>query len=229
MQEVPWSTFAKKWPTQFKQGEHVTIIGPTGSGKTLLAQELVKPRSFVVATGVKHKDESLERLMKQNWVRVGNWKDKPRSAQRVVLWPKEDDISKVREVHRNVFSNMLSDVYKKGSWAIWTDELRYMTDIIGLRKEYILMYVAARSNRISLISSAQRPSHVPLEAYSQAQHLVLFRTGDERDLARAGGLNGSNSKQVAATVSNLPHHHFLHVNLNTGEQTISTLQLEKGK
>lgn len=228
-ENVEWPAFAKQWPSQFRQGQHVTIIGPTGSGKTLLAQELIKPRSHVVATGVKHKDESMSQLTKQRWLRLNKWQDKPRNATRLLLWPKESDITKVQAVHKETFSYLLQDVYKKGSWCIWTDELRYMTDMIGLKKAYQLMYVAGRSNNISLVSAAQRPSHVPLEAYSQAQHLILFRTGDERDLQRAGGLNGNNAKQVSAAVADLPFHHFLHVNLMTGKQTISTLRKEENE
>lgn len=102
-----------------------------------------------------------------------------------------------------------------------------MTDILGLKRAFQLMYVAGRSNLISLVSAAQRPSHVPLEAYSQASHLILFRTGDERDLVRMGGLNGVNAKQVASTVATLPKHVFLHVNQDTGEQTISKLAIGK--
>ena len=222
--EMPWPKFVSGWPNEFRQGQHVTIIGPTECGKTLLSQELVKPRSRVVACGVKHVDESMHQLLKGEWVRVNRWQDRPRSCQRVLVWPKEADIDKVEGVHREVFTRLLADIYKRGGWCIWTDELRYMTDIIGLRKRYQLMYIAARSNHISLVSAAQRPSHVPLEAYSQAAHLILFRTGDERDLARVGGLNGISAKQVSATVATLPFHSFLHVNLRDGRQTVSTLE-----
>ncbi len=197
------------------------MIGPTGCGKTVLSERLVEARQYVVATGVKHKDESLSKLLKGKWIRISDWKKKPRTAERIVLWPSVSDITQVADVHRRVFLTMLADIYKVGGWCIWTDELRYMTDILGLKKPYVQMYIAARSNNVSLVSAAQRPAHVPLEAYSQASHLFLFRTGDERDLVRMGGLNGVNAKQVAATVAQLPKHHFLHVNLDTGTQTIS--------
>lgn len=221
---MEWDTFIQQWPSRFKQGQHVTIIGPTGSGKTVLGRELVKARSFVVATGIKYVDESLSDLLKDDWIRVTRWKDKPRSAQRIILWPKDDNLATVQDTHRRVFTELLQDVFKKGRWCIWSDELRYMTDLIGLKRPYVQLYVTGRSNLISLVSAAQRPSHVPLEAYSQAQHLFLFRTGDERDLTRMGGLNGANAKQVAMTVSELPYHHFLYVNLTNGEQIISTVK-----
>lgn len=222
--EIEWAQFLEQWPRRFKQGQHVTIIGPTGSGKTVLARELVEARKYVVGLGIKFKDESLEDLLKRGWLRIGKWSKRPRSATRILLWPKENDLSKIRDTHRNVFGSLLQDVFKTGSWTIWTDELRYLTDIVGLKKEFVQLYVTGRSNYISLVSAAQRPSHVPLEAYSQAQHLFLFRTGDERDLTRMGGLNGTDAKQVAQTVANLPLHHFLYVDLTNGDQYISTVK-----
>lgn len=224
MNQTPWSEFIDEWPHQFGQGEHVTVIGPTGCGKTLLSKELVECRDWVVATGVKHKDSSMSILQKQGWKRCDRWKDRPKGQKRVLLWPKEANLDNVERVQQRIFKELLQDVYKRGGWCVWTDELRVMTDILGLRKPYQHMYIAGRSNAISLVSAAQRPSHVPLEAYSQAQHLFLFRTGDERDLSRVGGLNGVNAKQVSQTVAELPFHHFLYVNLRDGHQAISKLE-----
>lgn len=223
---LPFDQFIAGWARQYRQDQHVTIIGPTGSGKTTLATELVKPRGHVVALGVKHVDETLAKLTRKGseWHRVEQWKRRPKSANRVVLWPKANDLDKVLQVHHDTFSDLFRSVYKIGHWTLWMDELTYLTDHCGLRKPIRSLYILARSNRVSLVGVAQRPAHIPLEAYSQASHLFMYRTGDERDLARQGGLNGTNAKQVAATVANLPPHTFLHVNLLTGQQTISNTE-----
>lgn len=227
MEPVAWPTFQRQWLRLFKQGQHVTIIGPTGCGKTRLATELIAPRSHVVTFGVKHVDESMTRLLKnktgEQWVRMQEWK--PGSAKRVVLWPSVSDISKVEETHKRVFNKAIGDIYKAGGWCLWLDETRYMADHLGMRKPLTLLYVAGRSNNISIVANTQRPSWIPLEAYSQAGHLFLFKTGDERDLARLGSLNGANAREVAALVSHLPRHHFLHVDLNTGKMLTSKLEL----
>jgi len=225
MAEVTWDRFQKLWPYQYLQDQHVTIIGPTGSGKTVLAQRLVERRGHVVALGVKPKDSSMTPLLQQGWHRVETWNQRPRTARRILLWPKPTSVGEDRHHHKQVFSDLLESVYKQGSWCIWTDELRYLTHNCRMLELFQQMYVTSRSNNISLVSSAQRPAFVPLEAYSQATHLFLYRTGDERDLARMGGLNGTSAKQVAATVADLPKHTFLHLNTQTGEQTISKVQL----
>lgn len=222
---IPFADFMRDWPSQYAQDQHVTVIGPTGCGKTTLVTELIRCRGHVVAAGVKHQDKTMERLVrKEHWHRVNRWRDRPRTANRIALWPKADDLDKVFELHRKVFGEMFRSIFKIGRWTIWLDELTYLSDHAGLKKMIRQMFILARSNKISLVSSAQRPAFVPLEAYSQASHLFLFKTGDERDLARVGALNGTSARQVAMTVSQLPKHYFLHVNLANGQQTISTVQ-----
>src|SRR3954471_22907642 len=64
---VPWHDFASSFT--FKQGEHCTLVGTTGSGKTTLARELLLPqRDYVVVLGTKAEDDSLyEPLMAQGF------------------------------------------------------------------------------------------------------------------------------------------------------------------
>jgi hypothetical protein len=220
--DIGFDEFMSSWSGKYKQDQHVTVIGPTGCGKTTLVTELIRPRGHVVALGVKHVDKTMEKLIrKERWHKVERWNQRPKSAQRVVLWPKANDLNKVMDTHNKVFSELFRSVFKIGHWTIWMDELTYLADHVGLKKPIKQMYILARSNKISLVGSAQRPAWIPLEAYSQASHLILFRTGDERDLARIGSLNGTDAKQVAATVSRLPYHSFLHVDLTNGDQVIS--------
>lgn len=220
-QELPWSDFIARWPAQYKQDQHVTVIGPTDCGKTTLSKQLIECRGHVVGIGVKYVDQSMSSLLQQGWHRTEHWSKRPKSANRVLVWPNVDDPEESPKVLNKTVKHLLSQVYKTGKWCVWTDELRYLTHNCGLLRLYQNMYVTARSNKISLVSAAQRPAFVPLEAYSQASHLFLYRTGDERDLARIGGLNGASAKQVAGVVSQLPFHTFLHVNMRTGEQTVS--------
>lgn len=222
--EIPFDQFMERWPRVYKQDQHVTVIGPTGCGKTTLVTELVKPRKHVVAFGVKHVDETMKKLVNDNvanWHRAQQWNRRPRSAERVVLWPKANDLDKVMDLHKKVFGDALRSIYKIGHWTIWMDELTYLADHAGLKKMIRQMYILARSNRISLVGGAQRPTWIPLEAYNQATHLILFRTGYEADLKKMSAFNGTSATEVARTVMELPKHYFLHVDLTNGDQVVS--------
>lgn len=221
-QELPWEQFIKRWPSQYKQDQHVTIIGPTDCGKTVLTRNLVACRGHVVGTGVKYVDESLSDLMAQGWHRIERWKDRPKSANRLLLWPNVPNPEDATEVYRARFTEMLNRIYKDGRWCIWTDELRFLTDNCGMSKIYRNMYIAARSNKISLVSGAQRPAWVPLEAYSQAQHLFIHRTGFEDDLKK---MLGGHAKDLIEIVNQLPWYHFLYANLRTGDRYITKVAL----
>lgn len=52
-----WDVFLSKF--KWEQGEHVTTIGPTGSGKTVLNRALLMQWRFVVVLGVKNRDKEL--------------------------------------------------------------------------------------------------------------------------------------------------------------------------
>lgn len=90
-ERLPWDEFlAGRFV--WNQGEHVTLIGPTGSGKTTLALALLPMRRYVLAFGTKPKDRTLDTLVRQaGWKRVQTWEKMPRvirGACRVVFWPK---------------------------------------------------------------------------------------------------------------------------------------------
>lgn len=225
---IEWDKFFYKWcHGLFKQSQHVTLIGPTGCGKTTLGIELITPRDYVVALGVKYRDDTLEKLVKKDkWRRISKWPP-PYGSNRVVLWPKVDDPRKMTVEHQKVFSDAFADIYKKGGWCVWIDEERYISDHLKMDKLLTLMYVTARSNNVSMVGSAQRPRWIPLEAYSQAGHLFLWRTGDEADLKRIGSLNGTSARLVINAVQDLPYHSFLYVNLTDGSMAVS--QYKPGK
>lgn len=225
---IEWDKFHAKWKSGlFKQSQHVTLIGPTGCGKTTLGIELVQARQWVCALGVKYKDETLDRLVKKDrWKLIRKWPP-PYGANRVVLWPKVDDPRAMIREHQRIFSDAFADIYKKGGWCVWIDEERYISDHLKMKDLLTLMYVTARSNNVSIVGSAQRPRWIPLEAYSQAGHLFIWRTGDEADLKRIGSLNGTDARLVANAVQQLPYHAFLYVNLTDGSMAVS--QYKPGK
>lgn len=184
------------------------MVGPTGAGKTTLAQAILPRRDYAVVLASKPKDPvvaSLRRL--DSWQVTRTW---PAYGQRLVLWPRierTEDLPRQREV----FQACLTDAYRSGGWTIYADELQYICDYLRLGNLMELLWLQGRSLGLSVVAGAQRPRHVPLAAYSMATHLFLWRTRDAADLRRLSEIGGVDTKAVSAEVARLRGHQVLYV------------------
>ena len=59
---TPWTEFLETM--DWRQGEHVSIIAPTGVGKSVIMTELQRMRAYVLAVAVKPTDDTMEQLKK---------------------------------------------------------------------------------------------------------------------------------------------------------------------
>lgn len=109
MTETAYQTSYLQWETflagfDWHQGEHVSLIGPTGHGKTTLAGHLLdhppvgkfqphsrhpywkhlrqvpldtteRPRPYVIVLANKRRDEVAERFLARGYIRLTGWKD----------------------------------------------------------------------------------------------------------------------------------------------------------
>lgn len=205
----------------WKQGEHITIIGPTGQGKTTLALDLMNERSYPLIIATKPKDTTLTNFIRRNNYHV--IKEWPPVRERTVLWPSirrvEDKPNQAVQVYR-----ALSEAYTAGGYAILVDELSYVLDELGCEQPVKTIWQQGRSINLSLVTCILRPSHVPLLAYDQATFVILFRDNDERNLRRMGGLAHWSSKEIMSAVSRLNRHEF--IILNTREGTMIQSKME---
>lgn len=220
---IPYDVLMRRFI--WRQGEHVVVVGPTGSGKTVLWQSLLSIRErrhgYIAVLCTKPKDDQLLSLTAKRYRKVianNNYTDT--SYPRLLIWPNSGHLTDTFN-QRKQFLTCLEGAWKHGNWTIVLDELRYIADQLNLRKALDVMYLQSRSSGVSLVSVTQRPSWVPLEAFSQSSHLFFFTCRDEYDLKRIQGLGAANSKLVRSMVESLERYQFVYVNALTGDILIS--------
>lgn len=217
-----WSSWSR-WASglDWRAGDHFTVIGPTGSGKSFLAQRLLQRRAWAVVLATKPRDRQLVELVRTGgFLRIDRWPP-PQDAQRVAIWPKLEK-REDQALQSQVLGDALDAVFSEGAWTVLVDEVHYAVDSLGLGDHLRLIWQQGRALDLSLVAGFQRPAHVPLEAYSQAQHLAIFRATDKRDRQRLAEVGGHVDRaELDRIVVNLPPHAFAHVDTRTGAVTVT--------
>lgn len=219
---VPWADwyprFAKAYKVDRTSADHVTIIGPTGTGKTVLAMKIADLRRYVVVLGCKPKDAQLAKMTKARGYRrqtTGELPSGGRAARKLVVWPKYRGVED-RPRQLAAFDTVFDRAFDAGGWHIVAEEAPHLVDL-GMERRLRQHLRMGRSTASGLILCTQRPRGLPYEAISGAQHLLFFGTNDDEDLKRLGGMNGVSSREVRHAVSNLGRSYvFLHVDTRTG-------------
>ncbi len=223
---VEWDQFVADH-FQWVQGEHVSLIGPTGSGKTTLALAILPMRSYVMVLATKPKDDTLDKLVKDGYRKVKNWKgvvaltrqmNRDRSL-RVVMWPPYRSI-RDKATQAAALDEAMHEAFIQGGWTVFADELYTLGDL-GLNEQLRAYWSQGRALGLSLVAGTQRPAHVDLMAYDQPTHVFFWRDNDERNLKRISGMNGANSKIIKETVSSMARHDTFYVNTRTGAMVIT--------
>lgn len=229
VERLPWDEFLTR--LAWRQGEHVSLIGPTGGGKTTLALALLPRRQFVIAFGTKpttpgKQDKTLTTLVKQDgWKLVRTVEQMPDNVQihrsfRVVFWPKyltpEDEPRQAYQIGRQ-----MAEAFTEGGWCLYLDELWWLERKLGLTRLVESILTQGRALGISVVVGTQRPAFVSLLIYDQPTHVFFWRDNDERNLKRIAGMNGLHSRLIRETVSSLDKYECLYVNTRTGQMLVT--------
>lgn len=200
---VRWDAFAALFARVHKQGEHVAIVGPTGSGKSELELGLARilaarkarggrPASVTVLA-VKPRDDTVQRLIAEGWPVLKTW---PPSfgQEHNVVWPKAKTPSTAAREQRRVFGPLLDTMYYEGGQTICIDEAAYferpLPRGLGLGAVLEQYWSSARSLGLTLVAATQRPRLVSRSMWSEPSFVFVFRPEDGDDLKRVAELCG---------------------------------------
>lgn len=246
IERVPWNGpegFLAR--LDWRQGEHVSLIGPTGTGKTTLALEILPRRQWVVAIGTKPRDTTLQGILRPgrtgrlarilgtdeggsgDYARIGEWPP-PLHTPRVVLWPRVSGMTAAnrRAIQAEIIGDALAEIFTAGAWCVFADEVWYLCKRLGLTEELEELWTQGRSIGISLVAATQRPAYVPLYMYDQATHLFFWADNDEANLRRVGGIGSLSPRIIRETVAQLAPHDVLYVNARSGAMCITRVEKE---
>lgn len=223
IERLSWDEFRDSF--EWRQGEHLTVLGPTGSGKTTLIVELLDCLPWVVVFGTKGRDETLHRLIsEQGYRRIKRWEERSPTDKRIVLWPDSRKLT-APVVQRQAFERALAHIFPAGGWAVVFDEVLEFTQDLRMPNIVKRFWRQGRSNYLSVVAGSQRPVDVPLLAYSSATHLFLWNTNDLRDSKRFSEISGFvDRRAIQRIVMELPQHDVLYVNTRTGALTVTNTQ-----
>lgn len=222
---VPWSDFYPWFRENWYQGEHVTLIGPTGWGKTTVLKKILTVRSYPVVFGVKGKDSTMEELIRDlRLTKMETWQ--PDVADRICLWPNIRGAGKNhRRQQREVFAQAIDSIFRMGAWCPVFDEVVYLAETLGLDDELKFLLNQGRSADISVVAATQRPAFIPLAFYDMATHLFLWKFQDIRNVQRVAELTGDAAPIVRQELMGLPKYEFIYINKDTGLRVRCTAEV----
>lgn len=213
----------------YTPGQHVAVLGPTDYGKTYLVHQLLKhtatPQLPAAELVRKPRDKEVSKWARDSGFRVIHQWPPPLPSRMEhlrppgwIVWPKhrmnprQDD-----PAHAHVFRNAILANYAAGDRGkrqrgriIVADEMMGLVDI-GLKPECVTVLTMGRTMPTGMWCCTQRPRNVPMEVYSQTQHLFLGFNADAADRKRYAEIGGVDPKLVFETVANLNWHEWLYV------------------
>ena len=175
----------------------------------------------------KNRDESLyPKLQAKGYKLTGDPDLDYQKTPRVIFRPKlEAPTGEAQEEQREAFRRLLVNVFNEGGWCLYGDEIRYLSQNLGLSTELETLWLQGRSMGVSMVVATQRPVSIPVLAFESATHLFLFRATDRTNIQRMSEFGGADVDLIRYTVPRLPRYEVLYVDTRTGQMLRTKVRL----
>lgn len=215
VQEIAASEWLEQFNREWLQGEHVVILGPTGSGKTFFVHQMLDTREYVCVLAVKPRDDTLERFKRgeeygRNKYKVVKKWPPDYGVHKLVYWEKPKGLHKLKE-QSIAIHNALNRMYREGGWTIYVDEAGYVAGTLGLGQALGVLLNQGRSSKISMVITVTRPTsviaRVPKEAFSQPRHKLIFKYENADEMKAASQVADVSIRELSALQAKLETYH----------------------
>lgn len=225
IQEITRADFLNEvW--EYRAGEHVLIVAPTGAGKTHLMWQLLEqamgqnPYLNVVSFMPKPSDPTTaEWSRKLNLRETPVWPPQPKVWDAFgekpaghVLWPPHPmnlPPDERRELVGSVLRRGLDSQFKKGHGISVVDDAHSAATLMHLNSYIEEMLVNGRAGGAGIWLATQKPSgtvnsgSLSTFAYGNSTHFWASKDSDERNLRRLGEIGGIDPKFVERQIRSL--------------------------
>jgi len=184
---TPWARFIAGFRRTWEPGQHVTVLGKTGSGKSWLERWLLeecRPTGRVILIDVKASDEVL-RLGFRTVSGMPSWTQKQLQRMRggrewLRIVPPTS-----RTAARRLVGGYMNLAWHKGSTTVVFDEMNAIAGRppnLGLGEAMATLWRMGRSKHVSVLGGTQSPVWIPRPSLEQIDHLFVGRIADSRRL-----------------------------------------------
>jgi hypothetical protein len=230
-----WDEFLEDFRAEWRPGQHIAIIAPTGQGKSTVLVTLLDLRKFVLALDPKGGDETLAKTgfpRLPHWPPAGKHYDKMAKGEPVkfLVGPKINKLAE-RGALAAVQAAALEGAFDDRGWTVAVDELQIAADKMGQADAIDNLLISARTRGVSVVSLFQRPADVPRAAYQMASWIFLGLTLDVDTINRLAEIVGRPKYEIRGAVNGLARvdYSWLIVPNNPRRPMILTLPREPEK
>ena len=210
--------FTREFGREYGSGQHVTALGPTGKGKTVLSKQLLKAtigpkrKALVLHGKIKNKDHVVQEMEKDlnmrtvaKWPPDREWGDRKRNGFILVpLTHAAGSVEEENQILATEFRKGIHDNYAntKSDTITLVDESHQAQETLGLKKdlEGPLMRGAPHNAEWN---NVQRGRYVSYHCYDAPEHLFVFYDPDQSNRQRYSEIGGVDPHYLMAITEGL--------------------------